>query len=146
MKLEPINFTALRSALPDYLDRCATRGARYLVQRHSRGDAVLIGLADWEEIIETLGVLGDPALLAELVAAQRDIPAGRFRPAHAVFEDLLSGDNPKWPNRRATRSSSPPPAKGRSRTSSRSAATKPSSRSASLSRASRKTPSKRPSR
>lgn len=92
MPLDPVQFSDLRSNLPSYLDACARQGRRFLVQRHSQGEAVLIGLADWREISETLDILRDPDLLAQLVHSERDIAEGRVRKAEDVFSDLARDD------------------------------------------------------
>jgi prevent-host-death family protein len=89
MEMEAVAFTDLRSNLTDYLDQCSEKGRRYIVQRHSKGEAVLLSLAEWREIVETLDIVCDPGLLAQLVQSERDIAAGRVERAEEAFGEIL---------------------------------------------------------
>lgn len=90
MELNPIQFSDLRTHLAEYLDQCSQKGRRFSIRRHSKDEAVLVSGAEWREITETLAVLDDPALLAQLVHSLRDVERGRVREAGEVFDDLLN--------------------------------------------------------
>lgn len=88
MEMDSVPFTQFRERLPTYMDRCVRFGERIAVSRHSQSDVVMISRAEWDEICDTLSVIGDPELFRQLVSSQRDIDAGRHRPAREVFKEL----------------------------------------------------------
>lgn len=91
-RVKAVPFTQFREGLAGYVDRCSRFGERITVSRHARDVVVLISRAEWDEIAETLSVIGDPQLFRQLVKSEQDIKSGRVRPAREVFAELDSED------------------------------------------------------
>jgi prevent-host-death family protein len=74
-----VNLTDLRDKLSDVLDEIGATGAEFVITRHGRPVAVLLGHDEYESLIETLNILSDPdavAAIEEGDAEFRDREAG----------------------------------------------------------------------
>jgi prevent-host-death family protein len=87
LKANPVSLSDFRNDLPAFVDRCE-RGDRIIITRHGAKSVVLVSAEEWDEITETLAIIGDPDLFKQLVASARDVEAGHYRPAKDVFRDL----------------------------------------------------------
>jgi prevent-host-death family protein len=66
----------VRDHLSDFVDRAEREHERVVVTRNGRPAAVLIGYEDLEALEETLKMLADPQILAELAEARREVARG----------------------------------------------------------------------
>ena len=66
----------VRDHLSDFVDRAEREHERVVVTRNGRPAAVLIGYEDLEALEETLEILADPQILADLAEARREVARG----------------------------------------------------------------------
>lgn len=85
---QSVSFSEFRAGLAEYLDRIVQFGERITVRRHSRDEVVVISKQEWDEVAETLRVIGDPDLFRQIMDSQRDIDTGRVRDAGDAFAEL----------------------------------------------------------
>lgn len=74
MSVEPLR--AVRDHLSEVVDRVEKQHERVTITRNGRAAAVLISPEDLAELEETLSVLGDPAALADIRAADLSYQRG----------------------------------------------------------------------
>jgi antitoxin YefM len=70
------SLRTVRDHLSDFVDRAEREHERVVVTRNGRPAAVLIGYEDLEALEETLEILADPHILAELAEARREVSRG----------------------------------------------------------------------
>jgi len=87
---ETISVSDLRSRLKEIIEACALGGRRFTIARNSEIEAVLVGAAEWNMLNETLEVLADQRILAQIEASQRDIEHRRVRPADEVLSEITA--------------------------------------------------------
>ncbi len=80
-----VSFTDLRNNLASHLDRLETDRAELIVTRQNHEPVVIVTLAEWEGMKETLHLLSTPANAAICAASVADAEAGRFV-AHDLAE------------------------------------------------------------
>jgi antitoxin YefM len=80
-----VSFTDLRNNLASHLDRLEADRAELIVTRQNHEPVVIVTLAEWEGMKETLHLLSTPANAAHLAASVADAEAGRFV-AHDLAE------------------------------------------------------------
>lgn len=76
--------TSARSALFSIIRDSVRTHQPYRITSRA-GDAVLLGSEDYENLIETLELLGTPGMLKGVRAARRDIKAGRTKPLSEIL-------------------------------------------------------------
>jgi prevent-host-death family protein len=59
------------------LEQARYRGYRFVVERAGKPMAVLVGVEEWENILETLAELNDPEYLDSIREARREIALGQ---------------------------------------------------------------------
>lgn len=62
---------------------------RFDVTRNGRRAAVLLGAEDYDSLIETLEILGDPEVLKAIQAGLSDLEAGSTADAEAMRESMV---------------------------------------------------------
>jgi antitoxin YefM len=77
---EQLPLADAKNRLSEVIDRLEREHGRVVITKHGRPAAVLLSLDDLESLEETLEVLSDPRLLAELREAESDVQAGRTTP------------------------------------------------------------------
>jgi len=77
-----------RATFSRIVDLASTTHERFEITRNGSRVAVLLGADDYDGLMETLEILGDPELLAEIREADEDIAAGRGRPLEDVVAEL----------------------------------------------------------
>jgi len=91
-----ISISDFRESLSNYLRECVDFGRRLVLTHRGESQAVVISMADWNSMMETLEVLSNPEMMAQIIASEADIKAGRTHPASAIFDqidhDLAAGD------------------------------------------------------
>jgi len=73
-----VSFTDLRNNLASHLDRLEADRAELVVTRQNHEPVVIVTLAEWEGMKETLHLLSTPANAAHLAASIADGEAVRF--------------------------------------------------------------------
>lgn len=68
-------LTEARDRLSEILDEVVSTGGDFVITRHGRPTAVVMGHEDYESLIETLNILSDPDTMAALAEAEADIDA-----------------------------------------------------------------------
>ncbi|HYU17918.1 MAG TPA: type II toxin-antitoxin system Phd/YefM family antitoxin [Chloroflexota bacterium] len=77
------------------LEQARYRGHRFLVERAGKPMAVVVGIGEWENIVETLAELDDPEYLESIKEARREIELGQtltleeLRQEFAKAQDVL---------------------------------------------------------
>ncbi len=73
-----VSYTALRQNLKKHLDRvCESRAPLVITRRHGE-PVVMLSLAEYESLEETLHLLRDPANAERLLRALEDAEAGQL--------------------------------------------------------------------
>jgi prevent-host-death family protein len=60
----------VKAHLSEVVDEVAREGAKTTITRHGKPAAVIVGVAEYDSLIETLEVLSDQSLVEELLAAR----------------------------------------------------------------------------
>ena len=66
-----------RDNLSDILNRVVYQGARFLVTRHGKGEAVIISAEEWKKIEKQLQKLEDDEDIRDAQATMQDIESGK---------------------------------------------------------------------
>ena len=77
-----------RASFSRVVDAASTTHERFEITRNGSRVAVVLGADDYDGLMETLEILADPQLMAEIREADDDIAAGRGRPLDDVVADL----------------------------------------------------------
>lgn len=72
-----ITLKALRPELPAVIRDIDTKLDRYIVTKRGRPVAVMMGVDDYEGVMETMEILSDKALMKRIKKAQRQIEEGK---------------------------------------------------------------------
>jgi antitoxin YefM len=84
--VEVINYSEARQNLKDIMDRVVADVTQIVVTRQKADPVVMVSLAEWNSISETLHLLSSPKSAERLLTAIRELEAGKGR-AHALIED-----------------------------------------------------------
>ena len=80
----PSNYTAplteARSRLSEIVDEVESTGAEFVITKHGRPAAVIVGHEEYESLIETLNILADSDTVAAIAEAEADLAAGDLVP------------------------------------------------------------------
>jgi prevent-host-death family protein len=77
-----------RASFSRVVDSASTTHERFEITRNGSRIAVLLGADDYDGLMETIEILSDAELMAELREADEDIAAGRGRPLEEVVAEL----------------------------------------------------------
>ena len=77
-----------RANFSKLVDAASTTHERFEITRNGARAAVLLGADDYDGLMETLEILSDPELMAEIREADRDIAEGRVRGLDEVVAEL----------------------------------------------------------
>ncbi len=66
-----------RQNLGQLLDEARYQGHRFVVERSGKPMAIVVGIEEWENILETLAELSDPEYLVSIKQARREIELGQ---------------------------------------------------------------------
>jgi len=72
-----VPFTEARSGLTELLDEIERVHEHVVITRNGRPSAVMMAQDEYDSLIETLEVLADHEMMADLAASQDDLDAGR---------------------------------------------------------------------
>lgn len=73
---EHVSFTNLRQNLADHLDKVEHDHVELVVTRQNREPVVIVSLADWESMQETLYLLSNQANASRLIASIEELNRG----------------------------------------------------------------------
>lgn len=77
---EYVPLAEARSRLSEVVDHIERLHGRVVITKHGRPAAVLLNVDDLLSLEETLEILANPALMADLAEAEQELAAGRTTP------------------------------------------------------------------
>ena len=86
--MEIIPITEAKARIAELADRVAREHDHFTITRNGRADVMLISVAEYESMHETLDILGDDAALADLRQSREDFTAGDTFDAAEVQAEL----------------------------------------------------------
>ena len=72
-------LTEVRDRLSEIIEDVSVQGTEWVITRHGRPVAVIVGADEYESLIETLNILSDAETMSALAEAESDVDAGRVR-------------------------------------------------------------------
>jgi antitoxin YefM len=78
--LEQMPLADVKNRLSEVVDEVEREHARVVITKHGRPAAVVISAADLESLEETLDIMGNETLLADIKAAVAELRAGTATP------------------------------------------------------------------
>jgi antitoxin YefM len=76
--MDTVSYSELRQKLKAHMDRVCANRAPLLVTRQGGEPVVMLSLAEYESLEETLHLLRDPANAEHLLASLAEAEAGKF--------------------------------------------------------------------
>jgi antitoxin YefM len=76
---EHVSLADAKNRLSEVVDRLEREHGRVVITKHGRPTVVMLSLEDLESLEETLDVLSNPSLVAEIHEGQAEVAAGRTR-------------------------------------------------------------------
>lgn len=86
--METIPITEAKSRIAELADRVAREHDHFTITRNGRADVMLISVAEYESMQETLDILGDQETVADLRQSREDFDAGNTYTAEQVLAEL----------------------------------------------------------
>jgi len=86
---ESIPLAEVKNRLSEVVERLEREHGRVVITKHGRPAAVVLSIEDLESLEETLEIVGDTALLADIEASLRDLAEGRVQTL--TKEEALEG-------------------------------------------------------
>lgn len=83
-----VPFTEARTHLTELLDDVESVHEHVVITRNGRPAAIVMSQAEYDSLIETLEILGDQKLIADLAKSDEDVAAGRVVPWEEVKREL----------------------------------------------------------
>ena len=71
-------LTEARNRLSEIVDEIVSTGSDFVITKHGRPAAVLIGYDEYESLLETLNILSDPETMDALADAESDLAVGNL--------------------------------------------------------------------
>ncbi len=76
--VQTMTLKKLRPELPKVVERIDKKLDRYVITRHGKPVVVMMGIDDYEALMETLDILNDPVTMRRLKQAEADVKKGRM--------------------------------------------------------------------
>jgi len=86
--METIPITEAKARIAELADRVAREHDHFTITRNGRADVMLISVAEYESMQETLDILGDQDAVADLKQSREDFAAGDTYTAAQVRAEL----------------------------------------------------------
>ena len=86
--METIPITEAKARIAELADRVAREHDHFTITRNGRADVMLISVAEYESLQETLDILSDEETLADLRQSREDFEAGDTYSADQVRAEL----------------------------------------------------------
>lgn len=74
--MRTMSLSEAKNHLSEVVDSVDRTHERVTLTKNGRNAVVMLSVDDWESVLETMAVLSDPQLLADLDEAQREVDAG----------------------------------------------------------------------
>jgi antitoxin YefM len=78
MAMDTLPITEVKNRFTELADRAATEHDHFTVTRNGLPHVMVVSVAEWDELQETLAVLSDPETRAELAEAAEAAVRGEF--------------------------------------------------------------------
>jgi antitoxin YefM len=88
VRMETIPITEAKARIAELADRVAREHDHFTITRNGRADVMLISVAEYESMQETLDILSDDEALADLRQSREDFTTGDTFPADEVRAEL----------------------------------------------------------
>lgn len=88
VNIETIPITEAKARIAELADRVAREHDHFTISRNGRADVMLISVAEYESMQETLDVLGDEETLGDLRSSREDFAAGDTSSVDQVRAEL----------------------------------------------------------
>jgi prevent-host-death family protein len=92
MKTLPV--AEARANLSSLVEAASRTHQRYDITRNGRRSAVLLGADDYDALIETLDILSDQPLMAQIAEAEAQLDAGEAYSQAEVRQAILAAGRP----------------------------------------------------
>jgi antitoxin YefM len=92
--VETIPITEAKARIAELADRVAREHDHFTITRNGRADVMLISVAEYESMQETLDILSDEETLADLRQSREDFAAGDTFTAEQVRAELEQRRHP----------------------------------------------------
>lgn len=76
---EYLPLADVKNRLSEVVDRIERAHGRVVITKHGRPAVAIVSIEDLESLEETLEILGDPDLLADVRKAEADVAKGRAK-------------------------------------------------------------------
>jgi len=86
--METIPITEAKARIAELADRVAREHDHFTITRNGRADVMLISVAEYESMQETLDILSDEETLADLRQSREDFAAGDVYSPEQVRAEL----------------------------------------------------------
>jgi antitoxin YefM len=86
--METIPITEAKARIAELADRVAREHDHFTITRNGRADVMLISVAEYESLQETLDILSDEETLADLRQSREDFETGDTYSAEQVRTEL----------------------------------------------------------
>jgi antitoxin YefM len=86
--METIPITEAKARIAELADRVAREHDHFTITRNGRADVMLISVAEYESMQETLDILSDEETLADLRQSREDFTAGNTFSMEEINADL----------------------------------------------------------
>ena len=87
--MDVVNYSDARQNLKELMDRVVADMTQVVVTRQKADPVVMVSLAEWNSITETLHLLSSPANAERLLSAIRQLDAGK-----GTQRELVDADTP----------------------------------------------------
>jgi prevent-host-death family protein len=86
---ETIPLSSVKAHFSELVERVEGQHDRVVVTRNGRPAAVLISNQDLDELEETLAIMSDPALMAQIRESEQALASGELGTSLSELRDLL---------------------------------------------------------
>lgn len=86
--VETISITEAKARIAELADRVSRQHDRFTITHNGRADVMLISVAEYESMRETLELLSDAEALADLRQSREDFASGDTFPMDEVLGEL----------------------------------------------------------
>jgi antitoxin YefM len=86
--METIPITEAKTRIAELADRVAREHDHFIITRNGRADVMLISVAEYESLQETLDILSDEQALGDLRQSREDFEAGDIYSLEQVRAEL----------------------------------------------------------
>ncbi|MFY1652596.1 type II toxin-antitoxin system Phd/YefM family antitoxin [Solwaraspora sp. WMMB762] len=86
--METISITEAKARIAELADRVSRQHDRFTITHNGRADVMLISVAEYESMRETLELLSDAEALADLRQSREDFASGDTFPMDEVLGEL----------------------------------------------------------